>query len=174
MCLGRGGGVHAFSILLRCSESHFPSLCPKGLQVNTCSMLDECGAASLHQQELALALCELCGSLLLKCYFTNDCCAMHCKQAVHCVTVLPCTACACRYYGEAMPFPVPASGFLPTPQYQWLTVQQVVEDTAAVLAHVRDSMHMPAAVPAVVIGGSYGERCTAAYLHCSLLYLAAL
>lgn len=34
---------------------------------------------------------------------------------------------------------------------------QVIEDTATVVQHVRKQRDVPAAVPAVVIGGSYGE-----------------
>eukprot|EP00775_Hariotina_reticulata_P006013 gene6013-6251_t len=60
-----------------------------------------------------------------------------------------------RYYGDSQPFPV-KSGKLPTDQYTWLTIQQVIEDTATVLAHVRAELDVPGPVPAVVIGGSYG------------------
>jgi hypothetical protein len=38
--------------------------------------------------------------------------------------------------------------------YQWLSVEQVIEDTAAVLAAVRQELNVPAAVPAIVIGGT--------------------
>ncbi|KAF8060566.1 hypothetical protein HT031_004743 [Scenedesmus sp. PABB004] len=43
-----------------------------------------------------------------------------------------------------------------TEDYHWLTIENVVADTAAVLAHVRASAAVPEAVPAIVIGGSYG------------------
>lgn len=62
-----------------------------------------------------------------------------------------------RYYGESMPFSAP-DDLLTTAQYKYLTIQQVIEDTAAVLAFVREERNVPAAVPAVVIGGSYGEH----------------
>lgn len=61
-----------------------------------------------------------------------------------------------------MPFSAP-DDLLTTAQYKYLTIQQVIEDTAAVLAFVRKERSVPAAVPAVVIGGSYGEH-FAAYL----------
>lgn len=60
-----------------------------------------------------------------------------------------------RYYGESMPFSAP-DDLLTTAQYKYLAIQQVIEDTAAVLAFVRKERSVPAAVPAVVIGGSYG------------------
>jgi hypothetical protein len=55
-----------------------------------------------------------------------------------------------------MPFTAP-DNLLPTAQYKYLTIQQVIEDTATVLAYVRKDRVVPAAVPAAVIGGSYGE-----------------
>jgi hypothetical protein len=55
-----------------------------------------------------------------------------------------------------MPFTAP-DNLLSTAQYKYLTIQQVIEDTATVLAFVRKDRAVPAAVPAVVIGGSYGE-----------------
>jgi hypothetical protein len=57
-----------------------------------------------------------------------------------------------RYYGESKPFSV-KSGKLPTDQYAWLTIQQVIEDTASVLTHVRSQLDIPDSVPAIVIGG---------------------
>jgi len=62
-----------------------------------------------------------------------------------------------RYYGDSQPFAV-ASGKLPTQQYAWLTIEQVIEDTAAVLRHVRAKYLTPAALPAIVIGGEL-ENC---------------
>ncbi|KAF8058366.1 hypothetical protein HT031_005684 [Scenedesmus sp. PABB004] len=62
-----------------------------------------------------------------------------------------------RYYGKSMPFtPATAGGALATWQYKWLTVQNAIEDTTAVLAAVRAARRVPAATPAIVIGGSYG------------------
>jgi hypothetical protein len=49
--------------------------------------------------------------------------------------------------------------------YQWLSVEQVIEDTAAVLAAVRQELRVPAAVPAIVIGGA--QLANAALLHSS-------
>ncbi|WIA34501.1 hypothetical protein OEZ86_012824 [Tetradesmus obliquus] len=59
-----------------------------------------------------------------------------------------------RYYGASIPVPVNKSGTLPAADFKWLTIQQVIEDTAAVLRHVRADRSIPNAVPAVVIGGS--------------------
>jgi hypothetical protein len=56
-----------------------------------------------------------------------------------------------------MPVPLDEDNMLPATDFKWLTIQQVIEDTAAVLRHVRAAKAIPAAVPAVVIGGSYGE-----------------
>jgi hypothetical protein len=68
-----------------------------------------------------------------------------------------CTSC-CRYYGESMPFEVPDNATqLPTEQYKWLTIEQVIEDNSAVVAAVRRQMRVPDKVPAMAIGGSYGE-----------------
>eukprot|EP00882_Tetradesmus_deserticola_P008518 GHRQ01008981.1.p1 GENE.GHRQ01008981.1~~GHRQ01008981.1.p1 ORF type:complete len:479 (+),score=114.98 GHRQ01008981.1:999-2435(+) len=64
-----------------------------------------------------------------------------------------------RYYGHSQPFPdsLQPDGMLNSSDlYRWLKVEQVMEDTAAVLAAVRRELRVPAAVPAIVIGGSYG------------------
>jgi hypothetical protein len=68
----------------------------------------------------------------------------------------------CRYYGESMPWELPDNATqLPTEQYKWLTIEQVLEDNSAVLAAVRRQMRVPDRVPAMAIGGSYGETCGA-------------
>eukprot|EP00883_Tetradesmus_obliquus_P008645 jgi/Sobl393_1/19373/SZX76095.1 len=66
-----------------------------------------------------------------------------------------------RYYGASIPVPVNKYGTLPAADFTWLTIQQVIEDTAAVLRHVRADRSVPNAVPAVVIGGSYGGQLAA-------------
>lgn len=58
-----------------------------------------------------------------------------------------------RYYGDSIPVPVSR-----TADFKWLTIQQVIEDTARLLTHVRAARKIPDAVPAIVIGGSYGEE----------------
>jgi hypothetical protein len=69
-----------------------------------------------------------------------------------------------------MPFTAP-NDLLSTAQYKYLSIQQVIQDTAAVLAYVRKDRAVPDAVPAVVIGGSYGEvgcshaACIAGRMH---------
>uniref|UniRef100_A0A383VGH4 Serine carboxypeptidase S28 n=1 Tax=Tetradesmus obliquus TaxID=3088 RepID=A0A383VGH4_TETOB len=61
-----------------------------------------------------------------------------------------------RYYGESMPFELPGNATqLPTEQYKWLTIEQVIEDNSAVVAAVRQQMRVPEKVPAMAIGGSY-------------------
>jgi pimeloyl-ACP methyl ester carboxylesterase len=40
--------------------------------------------------------------------------------------------------------------------YACLTPLQVIEDTASIVRHVRQQWRLPASVPAVVVGGSYG------------------
>lgn len=65
---------------------------------------------------------------------------------------------AYRYYGVSMPFPLPANKTqLPIEQYKWLTIEQVIEDNSVVLAAVRRELQVPENVPAIAIGGSYGE-----------------
>ncbi|KAF6255587.1 serine carboxypeptidase S28-domain-containing protein [Scenedesmus sp. NREL 46B-D3] len=60
------------------------------------------------------------------------------------------------YYGESMPFELPDNATqLPTAQYKWLTIEQVLEDNSAVVAALRRAMRVPAKVPAMAIGGSY-------------------
>lgn len=69
-----------------------------------------------------------------------------------------------RYYGQSRPFPAPPdapSGLLPTPQYAWLTIEQVMEDSKAAVEAVRRELGVPAAVPTLVIGGSYGGNLAA-------------
>lgn len=61
-----------------------------------------------------------------------------------------------RYYGDSQPFPSalqPDGTLNSTALYKWLTVEQVIEDTAAVVAAVRRELDVPTAVPAIVIGG---------------------
>jgi hypothetical protein len=58
-----------------------------------------------------------------------------------------------------MPFQLPENATqLPTEQYRWLTIEQVIEDNSAVLAAVRWQMRVPDKVPAMAIGGSYGKQ----------------
>uniref|UniRef100_A0A383WGA6 Serine carboxypeptidase S28-domain-containing protein n=1 Tax=Tetradesmus obliquus TaxID=3088 RepID=A0A383WGA6_TETOB len=66
-----------------------------------------------------------------------------------------------RYYGASIPVPLSEDNTLAAADLQWLTMQQVIEDTAAVLRHVRADRSIPAAVPAVVLGGSYGGQLAA-------------
>lgn len=62
-----------------------------------------------------------------------------------------------RYYGHSMPFEAPSrNGMFPTELLQWLTLEQVLEDSKTVLESVRSEYGVPSQVPAVVIGGSYG------------------
>jgi hypothetical protein len=68
---------------------------------------------------------------------------------------------ACRYYGSSIPVPLSEDNTLSAADFKWLTIQQVIEDTAAVLRHVRAERSIPAAVPAVVVGGSYGKSTSA-------------
>lgn len=57
-----------------------------------------------------------------------------------------------------MPFELPGNATqLPTEQHKWLTIEQVIEDNSAVVAAVRQQMRVPEKVPAMAIGGSYGE-----------------
>lgn len=58
-----------------------------------------------------------------------------------------------------MPFELPDNATqLPTAQYKWLTIEQVLEDNSAVVAALRRAMRVPAKVPAMAIGGSYGGQ----------------
>lgn len=69
---------------------------------------------------------------------------------------------SCRYYGDSQPFPdnLQPDGMLNSSAlYSWLSVEQVIEDTAAVLAAVRRELRVPAAVPAIVIGGKLCSPC---------------
>lgn len=71
---------------------------------------------------------------------------------------------ALRYYGKSMPFAAAPDGQLATEQYRWLTIEQVLEDTSAVLAAVRKQYAVPEAVPVIAVGGSYGGQ-VSAYLR---------
>ncbi|KAI9013663.1 serine carboxypeptidase S28-domain-containing protein [Hyaloraphidium curvatum] len=63
-----------------------------------------------------------------------------------------------RYYGRSIPFPLGANGMLPTEQYKYLTMEQVMADTKLVVETVRGSRGVPPRVPSLVIGGSYGGQ----------------
>lgn len=63
-----------------------------------------------------------------------------------------------RYYGQSVPFePQPISNMLLTPQYKYLTVEQVMADTKAVVESIRQEFNINnTRVPTLVVGGSYG------------------
>lgn len=65
-----------------------------------------------------------------------------------------------RYYGESMPEGT-TYGTVPNPKMKWLTVEQTIEDSAYFLTTMRETLKVPAATPAVVIGGSYGGELAA-------------
>lgn len=66
-----------------------------------------------------------------------------------------------RYYGASFPFGLTEEGQATTEQLAWLTVEQVLADSAAFLAAIREQLSVPAAVPAIAIGGSYGGELVA-------------
>lgn len=45
--------------------------------------------------------------------------------------------------------------------FKWLSIEQVIEDTTAILNHVRATRKVPSSVPTVVVGGSYGGQIAA-------------
>eukprot|EP00775_Hariotina_reticulata_P004943 gene4943-5184_t len=62
-----------------------------------------------------------------------------------------------RYFGQSQPFPTDPLGLnLTAAQLQWFKVPQVVEDTAAIVSAVRQELGVPAAVPVIATGCSYG------------------
>ncbi|KAI9011691.1 serine carboxypeptidase S28-domain-containing protein [Hyaloraphidium curvatum] len=64
-----------------------------------------------------------------------------------------------RYYGTSFPFSVNSTtGALETPQFKYLTMEQVMADTKAVVEAMRRSRAVPNRVPSLVIGGSYGGQ----------------
>lgn len=65
-----------------------------------------------------------------------------------------------RYYGASMPLGY-AEGEVPTKALKWLQVEQAVEDSAAFLAAMRSQLQVPASVPAIIMGGSYGGELVA-------------
>ena len=72
-----------------------------------------------------------------------------------------------RYYGDSMPFtPDPSTKMLTTEQYQWLTMENAMEDTKSILESVRKEFNVSIKVPTLVIGGGYGGQ-LAAYIRVS-------
>eukprot|EP00775_Hariotina_reticulata_P008145 gene8145-8338_t len=66
-----------------------------------------------------------------------------------------------RYYGESWPVQPNDQGLLSSAELKWLTAEQVIEDTTAVLNTIRIERGVPAAVPAILVGGSYSGQLAA-------------
>lgn len=67
-----------------------------------------------------------------------------------------------RYYGLTQPFVLNGSSFVvPTENYRYLSIEQVLADSKAVLNSIKSEYNVPTRVPTVVIGGSYGGQLAA-------------